>query len=211
MGLDWVVIAKEENEREINPTDILGVRRASKTDPEVVERLRELYADRGEHLSFDDWLDSLVANDPPPIVISFGEDCRDAIPGVQAEVQYYGFRGKALEPDINRVSAFAVEDGRSLDWLWNDHDTTEQIDASVKWISDVLDAYNPSNQKAFDLAKRRFDAWRRQDTVAISKIDDETASDPDLEDHVFAIFAYLSARLWLSFWAGKGFRIAADY
>ena len=132
MGLDWVVIAKEENGREINPTDILGVRRASKTDPEVVERLRELYSDRGERLSFDDWLDSLVTADPPPIVIPFGEDCRDAIPGVQAEVQYYGFRAKALEPEINRVSAFAVEDGRSLDWLWNDHDTTEQIDASVQ-------------------------------------------------------------------------------
>ena len=211
MGLDWVVIAKTVNGKEINPTEVFGAKRASKSDPEVVQKLREIHSARGERSPFDEWLHSLIEKEPPPIVISFGTDCRDAIPGVQAEVQYYGFRGKALEPEINKVSAFAVAEGRSMDWLWKDHDTADQIRDSIRWLSDILQTYSASHRRAYELAKRRFDSWRCEDIAEVAAIDGETSADANMEDEVFAIFAYLSAVLWLTFWQDKGFKIAADF
>ena len=211
MGLDWVVIAKQKDGKEINPTDILGARRASRSDIEVVEKLRMIHASRGEQTHFEDWLSSLLAQDPPPIVIPFGALCRDAVPGVQAEVQYYGFRGKALEPEINRLSVFSITNGNSIDWIWKGFETEEEIRNSIQRLSSTLEAYSILHPHPYEIAKRRFDSWHSEDVEGVAKIDQEIVSDFDMQDHVFEIFAYFAAILWLSFWQDKGFKITADF
>jgi hypothetical protein len=211
MGLDWVVIAKEKDGKEINPTDILGAKRASRFDSEVVGKLRDIHTSRGERSDFDDWLSSLIAQDPAPIVIPFGPEYRDAVPGVQAEVQYYGFRGKALETEINRLSEFAVAKGNSMDWIWQDLDTEDKIKSSIQKLTSTLEAYSALHPRPYNIAKQRFDSWRSEDLEGVNKADQEIASDADMQDHVFEIFTYLAAILWLSFWQDKGFKIAADF
>ncbi|MGZ0190390.1 MAG: hypothetical protein ACKVH0_20725, partial [Alphaproteobacteria bacterium] len=52
--------------------------------------------------TFDAWRDELESRDPPPVVIQFGPNCPpDGIPIVEAFVHWYGFRGRAVEPNHN--------------------------------------------------------------------------------------------------------------
>ncbi len=117
MGLDWVVLAREEGDAEINPTEVIGAVRASRGDPDVVAALREIWAQQQSDDTFEEFLDHVVNQDPPPIVLPYGSDLSDAMPAVRAEAQYYGFRGKALEPSLSRVSAAAERDGEDFGWL----------------------------------------------------------------------------------------------
>jgi len=211
MGLDWVVIAKVKGGKEINPTDILGVKRASRSDSEVMEILRDIHTSREEQTDFDDWLDSLIAQDPPPIIIPFGPESRNAIPGIEAEAQYYGFRGKALEPKFNRLSTFAVSKGRSMEWIWEDQETEKEINASIRRLTSTLEEYSHLHPQPYKIAKQRFESWYSDDTEEVSTIDEKIASDPELQEQVIDIFAYLAAISWLTFWQDKGFVIVADF
>ena len=97
MGLDWVVLNKEENGRTIDAWETLGARRLDKADSETVEEFRKRYENQqallgppparkwwqfgaGESAQkrkrrkywsrpFQAVLDEAAAEDPPPIMI----------------------------------------------------------------------------------------------------------------------------------------------
>src|SRR5215468_7689357 len=43
MGLDWIVLSKKVDGREINPTEVIGARRASRCDPEVLAAITDYW------------------------------------------------------------------------------------------------------------------------------------------------------------------------
>jgi hypothetical protein len=211
VGLDWIVLAKEQDGVEINPTDVIGSRRATRDDPEVLSELRRIWAAGDQANTFDQFVDELVSRDVPPVVILYGKGFEAAIPAVQAEVQFYGFRGKAIEPNRNRVSAFAERNGHDISWLYGEFATQTDIEKAINLLQRILSDYRREAVEITSLAERYYGTWRRRDSIEMQKIEQELKGDPDLEDHVLELYSFIGAIAWLQFWADKGFKIAADY
>lgn len=65
MGLDWIVLAKEQDGLEINPTEVIGSRRANRDDPEVMKELRRIWEAGNQTTKFDQFVDELVSREIP--------------------------------------------------------------------------------------------------------------------------------------------------
>jgi len=210
MGLDWVVIAKQDGAREVNPTEAIGARRVDPADEEVMAILHDVWSEGDRAQPFADFVRGLAAQEVPPIVIPFGLGFEAALPAVRAEVQYYGYRGQALLPDGNRVLRQRQDAGWSSDTLYADMPDAAAIEARRLALAQALSAYAEANVSICALARRYYASFRAQDQAAGAAIEDEF-TDQDMADHVFEIFAVLGAIDWLAFWSDKGFRIAADH
>jgi hypothetical protein len=211
MGLDLVIMAKQQYGIEINPTEVIGARRASRDDPEVMERLRTVW-DAGDKAStFDEFVDELIAREFPPVVIHFGDGFEAAIPAVAAEGQYYGYRGKAIEPAGNRISAFAESNGHDLSWLYGKHGTKRVIESRINLLQRILDGYRDDNAEITTITEEYYHVWRRRDFAELEKLEQSFPDDPDSKDHIFELYSYFGAIDWFRFWADKGFAIAAEY
>lgn len=211
MGLDWVVLAKERDGVEINPTEAIGAKRASRDDPEVMDELRRIWEAGDQSQPFDGFVEDAVSQVVPPIVVTFGSGFEAAIPAVRAEVQYYGFRGKAIEPKGNRVSAFAERNGHDLSWLYGDLESQGDIEAKIAQLVQIIDHYRRGNPDITSLAESYYHAWRQRNLAEMEKFEQAFESDPDAEDHLFELYAFFGVIDWLRFWSDKGFKIAADF
>ena len=211
MGLDWVVLSRTEGEHEINPTEVIGAVRATRHDPAVIDALRGIWESQGSDDSFDAFLDAVTTKEPPPIVIPFGPDARTAMPAVRAEVQYYGYRGKALEPELNRISAAAENEGEDLGWMWGRLSSRSEIESRISELERILAGHRTQNEVVCSVADEFFSAWQTVDEDQLREFEARFSSDTELGDHVFEVFSYLGAIAWLQFWSDKGFVIAADF
>lgn len=94
-------------------------RQAKRQQKELQAELRplndRLAANASLDQGFDAWARELAGQDNPPIILECNEQGRAGIPQhATTMLQYYGFRGKALETRINILSIFASEHGKSL-------------------------------------------------------------------------------------------------
>jgi hypothetical protein len=211
MGLDWIVLAKEQNGLEINPTEVIGSRRANREDPEVMEELRRIWEDGNQLTKFEQFVDELVSREIPPIVIPFASEFEAAIPAVRSEAQFYGFRGKTIEPYCNRISEYAERNGYDMSWLYGTFNTQVDIEAAISLLQQILSEYRTTNTQITSLAEKYYRAWRRHDSAEAQRMEEAFETDPEIEDHVLELYSYFGAIDWLQFWSDKGFKIVAEY
>ena len=211
MGLDWVVLAKEVNEVEINPTEVIGAKRATRDDPHIVNEWRLIWQEGDQVMTFEEFLTDATSRQIPPIVIPFGEGFHDAIPAFQAEVQYYGYRGKVIEPELNCVSEFAEQNGYDMSWIYGEMATQSDIEERINLLEKIFNKYKFSHSKIASAGERYFLSWRQQQVTEVDHIEQELEHDADKEKIIFEIFGFLGAIEWLRFWSDKGFEIVADY
>ena len=211
MGLDLVVLAKEKDGVEINPTDAIGARRANRDDAQAMEALRRIWEAGDRAATFDAFVDDVVSREVPPIVILYGEDFESAMPAVRAEVQYYGFRGKAIEPAGNCVSAFAEQNGHDMSWLYGELNTQAEIESKIELLQSILDGYRGENAEITSIAEGYYQAWRQRDAAELEKLEQSFRNNPETAEHVFQLFSFIGAIDWFRFWVDKGFAIVADY
>jgi hypothetical protein len=209
MGLDWVVLAREEGQDTVQPTEVLGAKRATDNDDDVINRLRDIWAggEKGGQ-SFDEFLTTMRAQEVPPIVIGFGPDAQAAVPAVRAEGQYYGFRAQALDPQSNSLSAWAAKHGQGFNWLYQPMAGESQINEGVQELAHVLGQFRSAQPDIAALGDQYYTAWQsRQRDEELER----QVVKPELQELVFDVFAYLGAIAWLTFWSTKGFKIAPEY
>lgn len=211
MGLDWVVLGKEADGAYINPTEIIGARRASRTDPEVMAEMLRIWESGDKEISFQNFVEDLVSREVPPIVIQYGDEFEGALPAVMAEAQYYGYRAKAIEPDLNRISVFAERSGIKMDWLYGNMENESEIRERIQLLEKILDLYRSENSAVVELAEKFFADWRHARKDALDNMDKYSGGDAETEEHLFEIFGFIGAIDWLRFWSDKGFAVAADY
>ncbi|HEV7668588.1 MAG TPA: hypothetical protein VGS22_08700 [Thermoanaerobaculia bacterium] len=211
MGLDWVVLDREIDGTQVNPTEVLGAKRATRIDPEVLNEMRRIWETGDREVPFEEFVEGLVSRETPPIVISYGEGFEAAIPAVKAEAQYYGYRAKAIEPDVNRISAFAVANGISMDWLYDEMCSPAEILQKIQILEKVFDRYRVANSPAVQLAEKYDEEWKRRGKKSRVPMSEFSGGDAAMEEHLYEIHAFLGAIEWLRFWSDKGFEIVADY
>lgn len=211
MGLDWVILAKEVNRIEINPTEVIGAKRATRDDPLVVNELRLIWQDSDQAMTFDEFLTEVTSREIPPVVIPFGEGFQDAIPAVQAEVQYYGYRGKAIEPEFNCISEFAEQNGQDMSWIYGEMVAQSDIEEKINLLEGIFNRYKSIYPEIATAGEQYFLAWHQQRSVELDQIEQDLTNDIDKEKIVFEIFGFLGAIEWLRFWSDKGFKIVADF
>jgi len=211
MGLDWVVVAREDGEVPVYPTEILGARRASRDDSEVLAELRRIWESGAQESSFDEFVEQLVSQEVPPVVIGFGEGCESAAPAVVAEGQYYGYRAKAIEPSLNRISVFAEQNGIEMDWLYDQMRSEAEIRERIELLETIFDRYRSENPEIVRDGEMFYADWRRAPGEWMDHEEKYAGGDAEVEEHLFEIYAFLGAIDWLRFWADKGFQIAAEY
>ena len=131
MGLDWVVLEKEQNGRMVNPTEVIQAKRATRDDAEVLVGMLSIWKSGDQSIAFEDFVEEAVSSEIPPIVIPFGEGFQNAIPAVQAEVQYYGYRAMVLETRLNCVSQFGERSGYDFSWIFGQLSTQDEIIGKV--------------------------------------------------------------------------------
>jgi hypothetical protein len=79
MGLDWVVLEKEQNGIMVNPTDIIKAKRATRDDAEVLVEMLSIWKAGNQSITFEDFVEDAVSSEIPPIIIPFGEGFQNAI------------------------------------------------------------------------------------------------------------------------------------
>ena len=214
MGLEWVVRATRKDGVSRLPTDVLGARRADRSDPEVLAEMRRFWQQEAfREFPFDTFVDRAMAKEPPPIVIRYGAEQRAAIPYAPAMVQYYGYRAKALEPHYNGVTARAGERGFGFEWLYDDLLFERQIRAAIGRLRELV-AMEEVEAPELVGAARSFwsDVWLTTVNCATGEVATSLRCERE-EDLVRMsdILCVIGAASWLEFWLGKGFPIVADY
>jgi hypothetical protein len=211
MGLDWVVLGKEQNGIFINPTEVIKAKRATRDDVEVLAEMLSIWKDGDQSISFEDFVQDAVSSEIPPIIILFGDGFQNAIPAVQAEVQYYGYRGMALESRLNCVSRFAEQSGYDFSWIFGQLSSQDEIVGKIKELGQIYSAFQAANKELALEGEKYYRAWREQNKDLQDKLEQTYLKNSDNWDNVISIYGFLGAIDWLQFWSDKGFTIAADY
>ena len=211
MGLDWVVLEKEQNGVLVNPTEAIQARRATRNDAEVLAEMLFIWKSGDQSLSFEDFVEEAVSSKIPPIVIEFGKDFQDAIPAVQAEVQYYGYRGMVLEPRLNCVSQFAEQSGYDFSWIFGQLTTQDEIIGKIKELEQIYESFQSANKELALEGEKYYRAWREQNKDLQDKLEQTHINNGEYWDDILSVYGFLGAIDWLRFWSDKSFTIAADY
>jgi hypothetical protein len=211
MGLDWVVLEKEQNGILINPTEVIKAKRATRDDSEVLVGMLSIWKSGDQSITFEDFVEDAVSNEIPPIIVPFGDGFQNAIPAVQAEVQYYGYRGMALEPRLNCVSRFAEQSGYDFSWIFGQLSTQDEIVGKIKELEQIYEAFQSANKNLALEGEKYYRAWREQNKDIQDKLEQAYLKNGEYWDDIISIYGFLGAIDWLRFWSNKGFTIAADY
>jgi hypothetical protein len=211
MGLDWVVLEKEQNGILINPTEVIKAKRATRDDAEVLVEMLSIWKSGDQSITFEDFVEDAVSNEIPPIIVPFGDGFQNAIPAVQAEVQYYGYRGMALEPRLNCVSRFAEQSGYDFSWIFGQLSTQDEIVGKIKELEQIYEAFQSANKNLALEGEKYYRAWREQNKDIQDKLEQAYLKNGEYWDDIISIYGFLGAIDWLRFWSNKGFTIAADY
>jgi hypothetical protein len=211
MGLDWVVLEKEQNGILINPTEVIKAKRATRDDAEVLVEMLSIWKSGDRSITFEHFVEDAVSNEIPPIIIPFGAGFQNAIPAIQAEVQYYGYRGMALEPRLNCVSRFADQSGYDFSWIFGQLSTQDEIVSKIKELEQIYEAFQSANKKLALEGEKYYRSWREQNKDLQDKLEQTYLKNDKYWDDIISIYGFLGAIDWLRFWSDKGFTIAADY
>jgi hypothetical protein len=211
MGLDWVVLEKEQNGIFINPTDVIKAKRATRDDAEVLAEMLSIWKSGDQSITFEDFVDDTVSNEIPPIIIPFGDGLQSAIPAVQAEVQYYGYRGMALESRLNCVSRFAEQTGYDFSWIFGQLSSQDEIVGKIKELEQIYEAFKSANKELALEGEKYYRSWREQNKDLQEKLEGIYLKKDKYWNDIISIYGFLGAIDWLWFWSDKGFTIAADY
>jgi hypothetical protein len=212
MGLDWVVLEKEVNGVVTNPTDIIQAKRATRNDAEVLAEMLSIWKSGDQSLSFEEFVEDAVSQEIPPVVIPFGDGVHNAIPAVQAEVQYYGYRGMVLEPRINCISQFAEQSGYDFSWIFADLNTQDEILGRIQELEQIYRDFQSVNHELALEGNNYYQAWRERNQDLQDKLEETYfKKGASYWNDILSIYGFLGVIDWLRFWSDKGFIIAADY
>jgi len=212
MGLDWVVLEKEQNGILVNPTEVIQAKRATRNDAEVLAEMLSIWKSGDQLLSFEEFVEDAVSQEIPLVVIPFGDDVHNAIPAFQAEVQYYGYRGMVLEPRTNCISRFAEQSGYDFSWMFGELTTQDEIVGKIKELEQIYRNFQSANPELTLEGENYYQAWREQNQDLQDKLEetDHKKGESYWKD-ILSVYGFLGAIDWLRFWSDKGFTIAADY
>ncbi len=172
--------------------------------------------------SYDDWRNELLSQDPPQVVIPFGPNCPPGgKPFCPAIVQWYGYRGRVLEPRHNELAAWwAKRNGVDLDvLLYNGEyldgppsiergaDIVEDAGATIGDVAVVFRDMARDCEEAFPEIVAAADEQPRGDD-AIGPFPDRGL---DVQTIPFTLSAIRGAATFFAFWQGRGYKIAADF
>jgi hypothetical protein len=211
MGLDWVVLEKEQNGILINPTEVIKAKRATRDDAEVLVEMLSIWKSGDQSITFEDFVEHAVSNEIPPIIIPFGAGFQNAIPAVQAEVQYYGYRGMVLESSLNCISRFAEQSGYDFSWIFGRLSTQDEIVSKINELQRIYEAFQLANKKLALEGEKYYRSWYEQNKDLQDKMEETYFKNGKYWDDIISIYGFLGAIDWLRFWSDKGFTIAADY
>ena len=212
MGLDWVVLEKEQNGVLVNPTETIQAKRATRNDAEVLAQMLSIWKSGDQSLSFEEFVEDAVSPEIPPVVIPFGNGFQDAIPAFQAEVQYYGYRGRVLESRINCISRFAEQSGYDFSWIFGELNTQDEIVGKIKELEQIYRSFLAANKELALEGEKYYRAWREQNKDLQDKLEDTYFNKGEAYwNDILSVYGFLGAIDWLRFWSDKGFTIAADY
>jgi hypothetical protein len=211
MGLDWVVLEKKQNGFLVNPTEIIQAKRAIHDDAEVLAEMLSIWESGDQSITFEDFVEDAVSNEIPSIVIPFGDGFQDAIPAVEAEVQYYGYRGMVLEPRLNCVSRFAEQLDYDFSWIFGQLTTQDEIVGKINELEQIYEAFQSTNRELALEGEKYYYAWREQNKGLQDELERTYLNNGKYWDDILSIYGFLGAIDWLQFWSDKGFTIAADY
>lgn len=211
MGLDWVLLEKEEDGVWVYPTETIQAKRATRNDAEVLAEMLFIWKSGDQSLSFEDFVENAVTLETPPIVIQFGEGYEDAIPAVQAEVQYYGYRAKVIEPRLNCVSRFAEQAGYDLSWIFGQLTCRAEILDKINELERIYESFQSTNKELTHEGEKYYRAWREQNKDLQDELEQRYFNNDTYWDDILSVYGFLGAIDWLRFWSDKGFTIAADY
>jgi hypothetical protein len=212
MGLDWVVLEKEQNGFVVNPTEVIQAKRATREDAEVLAEMLSIWKSGDQSLSFEEFVEDTVSQEIPPVVIPFGDGFQDAIPAFQAEVQYYGYRGMVLESRINCISRFAEQSGYDFSWIFGELTNQNEIVGKIKELEQIYKSFQPANRDLILEGEKYYKAWRERNQDLQDKLEEAYLSKGESYwNDILSVYSFLGAIDWLRFWSDKGFIIAADY
>jgi hypothetical protein len=212
MGLDWVVLEKKQDGVLVNPTEAIQAKRATRNDADVLAEMLFSWKSGDQTLTFEDFVEDAVSLEIPPVVIPFGDGFQDAIPAVQAEVQYYGYRGMVLEPRLNCVSRFAEQSGYDLSWIFGQLTTHDEIESKIKELEQIYGLFQSANKELAFEGEKYYRSWREQKKdLQINLEQTHFDRGESYWNDILSVYGFLGAIDWLSFWSDKGFTIAADY
>ncbi len=170
--------------------------------------------------SFEEWRAEQAAMDPPPVVLRVGPNCLpEAIPYIEAAVQWYGYRGKAVQPDLNPL----------VNWWCVKHDIDlnialfgEQVEDGPSTLTDPSQFDELAGYTIGDMATM-FEGMAADcaaafpDLAAAADADNDEKCGPYPEHGIessiepFYLLAIRGAARFFRFWEGKGFPIAPDF
>ena len=170
---------------------------------------------------FETWRAEQVSQHPPPVVLGFGPNCPPGgKPDPAAVVQWYGFRGKVIEPENNVLVRWwadrqtvdlltilygeGFEDGPRSDKTFEDLELEDQTigDMAALFAAMLADceAAFPDIVEAADAApwtEAEFGPFPDRELM-------EAASPVDLT-------CIRGAARFFAFWQGRGYKIAPDF
>jgi len=203
MGLDWVVLDKQEGGRTVDAWETLGARRLDKADPETVEAFRQRYEQNRATLAarpapkrtwldrllgsrtsedkdreywerpFEEVLEDAAADDPPTVVIYPTGDDRAGLAAVS---------GPAV---------------RDCDFR------AKQLKARH---NSVISATGFDDSRLSDLSIEEMRALADDLEAALGRYREMPLERNEAHEQIVA-----DAVDWLRFWAAKGHAVAADY
>jgi len=211
MGLDWIVLGKEQNGVWVNPTEVIQAKRATRNDAEVLAEMLFIWKSGDQSLSFEDFVENAVSLETPPIIIQFGTGFEKAIPAVQAEVQYYGYRAKVIEPRLNCVSRFAEQAGYDFSWIFGQLATQNEIVGRIRELEQIYKSFQVASEELTSEGEKYYQAWREQNKDLQDELEQRNFDNAEYWEDVLSVYGFLGAIDWLLFWSDKGFTVAADY
>jgi len=177
---------------------------------------------RGPPPTFEAWRAELTARTPPPVVVPFGPNCPpEGEPNAPAAVQWYGFRGKVLEPEWNGFTRWwsdknGLELGVVLYGDGNFEDgprsaiPIESLDMTSPTIADMAALFE---QMAADCAAAAPEIAAAADADQFGGDTMGPYPESGFDDRADPsdLSVIRGAARFFRFWEGRGYAIASDY
>lgn len=188
----------------------------------LIQDLFRLMRDKRRKIpSFEAWRATLLNRDPPPVVIEFGPNCPPGgRPYPAAIVQWYGFRGRVVQPEYNMLVAWweqkaglemmffyfneLVPDGPRSEVSFED---LELDDCTIADMAALFEKMEADCVEAFPELAAAADENPHEEAEFGPYPDrglDDIASPVDLT-------MIRGAARFFKFWQGRGYAIAPDY
>lgn len=172
--------------------------------------------------SFEDWKAALVAEKPSPVVVPFGPNCPpDGKPEISAAVQWYGFRGREVQPEHNMlVRWWAAKNEIDLNRVYHRDSGFDDLPRSETPLNELGSVEPTIGDMAALFAKMEADCAETFPEIAAAA-DEASLSEARMGPYPERGLANAArpvdltmirgAARFFRFWEGRGYMIAPDY